>query len=158
MAFERTLDSRVGPLDSPTRAVIFSDILESVDVFVASVTASLVSGGDRALAIAQSELEYMLSETSGVRLVHEALRVISDTGSPTIFDMVISLGPESLRSLLASAIETLEGYGAPDPSLLKKFAEVSRWRVDPAELEPRVAASAVLLSVAASFLRAASSS
>ncbi|BAN90074.1 hypothetical protein [Aeropyrum camini] len=156
MSFERTVDSRVGPLDSATRAVLFSDLLSSVDIFVASVTASMVSSDERLLSVALTELEYLLGETVHLRDIEGSLRVLGEAG-PGIYQILASLGPEGLRTLLASSIEALEGYGSPEPSLVAELARLHGWRVDPGVLDHRTSASAVLLTVAAAFLKEVSS-
>ncbi|MCE4604471.1 MAG: hypothetical protein F7B20_05855 [Aeropyrum sp.] len=152
LAFDRTLDNRIGALDSSNRAVIFSDVLNAVDGFVAAVTASLVSGDERLLAVAQAELEYILYETAPLRDVEGSLEVLGDGGAG-IYEVLVALGPEGLRELLLASVEALEGYGRPDESLLGRLASVYGWEVDPSSLEPRLSASCVILSVASSFLR-----
>jgi len=124
---------------------------EAASGFVASLSAALVLEGEareRALSVAGVELEMLLWLTRDARVPEASL--VAGSGVDA-FTLLAALGPGGLEEALRSAVDSLETGAPMDPGVLEAFSMVTGGGVEGGD--PVLAASAVIVSVAAAFNR-----
>ncbi len=153
-----SVETRTGGASTGFDGFLFGSLLdhglaeaarEAASGFVASLSAALMLEGDareRALSVAGVELEMLLWLTSDARVPEASLVAGSRVDA---FSLLAALGPDTLKDVLESAVDALETGTGIDAGVLEAFSMVTGSSVDPGD--PVLAASAVIVSVAASF-------
>ena len=118
---------RIGDRSLASYTSIDADLIEAVDDFVSSLTASLLAKDEgeeeRLLSIADSSLEYILVSVSERLDVERALEFVDDDVESLEYTLS-RLGPGGLRSLILATLESLN-----EPHADKALATASLLRI-----------------------------